>query len=186
LSGNLQTQINSFNIIPGSNITVVENPENTWTISAAISGGSTALSGLSDVSLSSPTSGQLLKHNGNKWVNRDSIKIIPFTIVGTNTITSGTKDTMFVNPYKLEIRSWVLTCSPSANVQLDILKINSGVPINSIISSNYPSVSGQFSASSTLDGWNTIIENNDVLKIKVNENSAANIITFQLICNERE
>jgi hypothetical protein len=41
LTGQLQSQIDSFNIIAGSNITVYETPENTWTISAAISGGGT-------------------------------------------------------------------------------------------------------------------------------------------------
>ena len=40
ISGSLQSQINSINIVAGSNVSVVESPVNTWTISATISGGS--------------------------------------------------------------------------------------------------------------------------------------------------
>lgn len=39
ISGNLQTQIDSINVVAGNNVTVVEGPANTWTISASISGG---------------------------------------------------------------------------------------------------------------------------------------------------
>ena len=41
--------------------------DGTWqTVSG---GGSTTLSGLTDVSISSPSNGQVLKYNGSKWVN---------------------------------------------------------------------------------------------------------------------
>ena len=52
--------------VDGSTITI----NNNGVISASGSdGGSSALSGLTDVSLSSPYSGQVLKYNGSKWVN---------------------------------------------------------------------------------------------------------------------
>jgi hypothetical protein len=37
----IDNKVNSINIVAGSNITVYENPDNTWTISAAVSGGGT-------------------------------------------------------------------------------------------------------------------------------------------------
>ena len=51
---------------------------------ATASGGSSTLSGLSDTSISSPSSGQLLKYNGSSWEN--ATVTIPTT---TDSITSG-------------------------------------------------------------------------------------------------
>jgi hypothetical protein len=48
ISANLNNKIDSINLIAGSNITIVEGPTNTWTISASnISGGSGSTSGVS-------------------------------------------------------------------------------------------------------------------------------------------
>lgn len=55
----------------GSNVTIVRTDANTITISSTAGGGggATNLDGLSDVVLTSPTNGQVLKYNGTAWVN---------------------------------------------------------------------------------------------------------------------
>lgn len=55
----------------GSNVTITRTDANTITIAstASGSGGATNLDGLTDVVLTSPTQGQVLKYNGANWVN---------------------------------------------------------------------------------------------------------------------
>jgi hypothetical protein len=58
ISGSLQSQIDSITILPGSNITVVESPSNTWTISSTASGtgnGFTPIAG-TGMTITAPTS----------------------------------------------------------------------------------------------------------------------------------
>lgn len=56
-------------IAAGSNVTVTRTDASTITIASTASGGATNLDGLSDVVLTSPTNGQVLKYNGTVWVN---------------------------------------------------------------------------------------------------------------------
>ena len=60
-------------IVGGSGISVARSGIS-FVISATTSGtggGSVALSGLTDVTISTPVSGNILAYNGNKWVNKD-------------------------------------------------------------------------------------------------------------------
>ena len=56
------------NLVAGSNVTITTGANNTVTISAT-GGSSSELGELSDVTISSPTNGQVLKYNGTAWVN---------------------------------------------------------------------------------------------------------------------
>jgi hypothetical protein len=225
ISAGLQSQVDSFNIIGSTGISINESPINTWTLSLTgqqpipetlddlsnvvltnpienqvlkyngvnwvngsptSGGGASVLDDLLDVSfLTTPSSGQVLTYKNLSWENSYIQKTIPFSIVSSTTITSGTKDTMFISPFSGEIVEWAITCSPSSNITMDVLKDYDTEPTTSIISSNYPNVSGKISHSTNLSGWNTNINKNDVIKINVSENTNAKVIVFQLTCNTR-
>jgi hypothetical protein len=51
ITGSLQTQINSINVVAGSGIQVVESPVNTWTISTTISGGGSGFTPIEGVGI---------------------------------------------------------------------------------------------------------------------------------------
>jgi hypothetical protein len=54
----------------GSNITLTYNDvANTLTVAASGAGGSTNLDGLTDVAITSPVTGHVLRHNGTQFVN---------------------------------------------------------------------------------------------------------------------
>lgn len=57
-------------LVAGTNITLNYNDAaNTLTINSTASGGSTSLGGLTDVTLSSPVAGNVLRYSGSAWVN---------------------------------------------------------------------------------------------------------------------
>jgi len=70
LSGSDST-VDDVLITAGTGITFSSVTANGFTISSSGSGGATAtnLDGLTDVTISSPTSGQVLSYNGSQWVN---------------------------------------------------------------------------------------------------------------------
>jgi hypothetical protein len=186
VSAQLNDKIDSINLVQGSNITIVESPTNTWTISSVpMSGsGATQLDELSDVTLTTPTSGQVLSYNGSQWVNKNPTRNIPFTILSSSVITSGAKDVMFIAPFRGSITNWKLSCTPSATITMDVLKGSGVVPTTSIISSNNPSISAGQIAFGDVSGWTTPFEENDIFKIKVLSNNLAKVITLQLNCTE--
>jgi hypothetical protein len=186
VSAQLNSKIDSINLVQGSNITIVESPDNTWTISSVpMSGsGATQLDELSDVTLTTPTSGQVLSYNGSQWVNKNPTRNIPFTIVSSSVITSGAKDVMFIAPFRGSITNWKLSCTPSATITMDILKGSGVVPTVSITDANNPSISAGQIAFGGVSGWTTSFEENDIFKIKVLSNNLAKVITLQLNCRE--
>lgn len=56
-------------IAAGSNVTVTRTDANTITIASTDTTGATTLDGLTDVVLTSPAVGEVLKYNGTSWVN---------------------------------------------------------------------------------------------------------------------
>lgn len=62
----IKSSNNTTNLSLGLSTVVVTSDNYTNYLSG---GGATALTGLSDVSISSPSNGQVLKYNGSKWVN---------------------------------------------------------------------------------------------------------------------
>ena len=60
----------TLTLVAGSNMTITTNATNdTITFASSGSGGSSTLSGLTDVTISNPSNGQVLKYNGSAWVN---------------------------------------------------------------------------------------------------------------------
>jgi len=61
---------NTLSILPGNNITITGNDaNNSLTINSTGGNGGGSLASLSDVELTSPVNGNILKYNGTKWVN---------------------------------------------------------------------------------------------------------------------
>lgn len=58
------TTADAVKIAPGTNVTVTRTDASTITISS-----NTNLDGLTDVAITSPTNGQVLKYNGTSWIN---------------------------------------------------------------------------------------------------------------------
>jgi hypothetical protein len=85
-------------------------------------GGATAVVDLTDVAISNPTSGQVLKYNGSRWVN------------GTDNVGGGSGSGATV----LDELSDVVVSSPAAN---QVLKYNGSTWINSTEASSFASVS---------------------------------------------
>lgn len=64
------TTTDTVTFVAGSNMTITTNATgDTVTFASSGGGGSSNLSGLSDVTITSPTNGQVLKYNGTAWVN---------------------------------------------------------------------------------------------------------------------
>jgi len=65
------TATDTLTLVAGSNMTITTNAtgDSITFASSGGGGGSSTLSGLTDVTISSPSSGQVLKYNGSAWVN---------------------------------------------------------------------------------------------------------------------
>ena len=64
------TATDTLTLVAGNNMTITTNASgDSITFASSGSGGSSTLSGLTDVTISSPSSGQVLKYNGSAWVN---------------------------------------------------------------------------------------------------------------------
>ena len=65
------TATDTLTLVAGSNMTITTNAtgDSITFASSGGGGGSSTLSGLTDVTISSPSSGQVLKYNGSAWIN---------------------------------------------------------------------------------------------------------------------
>lgn len=63
------TTADAVKIAAGANVTVTRTDASTITIASAGGGGTATLSGLTDVNVTTPSNGQVLKYNGTSWVN---------------------------------------------------------------------------------------------------------------------
>jgi hypothetical protein len=78
--------LNFKTLLAGTNVTLV-NDTNTVTINAS-GGGASNLDALTDVVISSPATGQVLRYDGTNWVNVDNSEIVTLTQLSDVTITS--------------------------------------------------------------------------------------------------
>jgi hypothetical protein len=75
-------------LVAGTNVTLTYNDvANTLTV-AASGGGASNLDALTDVVISSPATGQILRYNGTNWVNVANSEIVTLTQLSDVTITS--------------------------------------------------------------------------------------------------
>lgn len=78
--------LNFKTLLAGTNVTLV-NDTDTVTINAS-GGGASNLDALTDVVISSPATGQILRYNGTNWVNVANSEIVTLTQLSDVTITS--------------------------------------------------------------------------------------------------
>ena len=90
-SSDLPTALTDLGISDGSAGQVLQTDGNGgFSFASVSSGGATALSGLSDVTLTSPTNGQVLQYNGTAWVNAANSGGIALTDLSVSTNATGT------------------------------------------------------------------------------------------------
>ena len=90
-SSDLPTALTDLGISDGSAGQVLQTDGNGgFSFASVSSGGATALNGLSDVTLTSPTNGQVLQYNGTAWVNAANSGGIALTDLSVTTNSTGT------------------------------------------------------------------------------------------------
>lgn len=97
--------------------------------------------------------------------------------------TGGKSQTRVIVPFSGTIISWQIIVNTSSTLTLDIWKSNT-IPTNSdsITGSAKPSLSNQqFATSSTLTGWTTGVNVNDIFVLEVESNDNASYINLTLI-----
>lgn len=142
-------------------------------------GGSSTLAGLSDVTITSPSTGQVLAYNGTKWANAS----VPGTTrivnkganwVSSSAILSGSANIVYVNcPMAGTIQGVrVVTSGGPGSCVLDVWKAAFGsfppLVANSITASAKPTISAGITYNDvTLTGWTTAITAGDVLAFTI-------------------
>lgn len=139
------------------------------------SGGSSTLSGLSDVTIASPSTGQVLAFNGTKWANASVPGTTRIVNKGANWVSStaivaGSANIVYVNcPMAGTIQGVrVVTSGGPGSCVLDVWKVAFGsfppLVANSITASAKPTISAAITYNDvTLTGWTTAITAGDVL-----------------------
>lgn len=132
ISGSLQNQINSkqniITLVAGNNVSIVETPTNTWTISASISGGSSGIQGRKQLNATDVT--YVITHP-----TIDTSVEFP---VATLEVSSATSDLFIVGIHNRTPTSFQVTLSGVADVNTYILwhiSTQSSISPNTIASS---------------------------------------------------
>ena len=100
-SSDLPTTLTDLGISDGSAGQVLQTDGNgNFSFASVSSGGATALNGLSDVTLSTPSSGQLLSYNGSQWVNTTPA-YLDNTDIGSNVLAYDGNLQSFVTAFTL-------------------------------------------------------------------------------------
>ena len=100
-SSDVPTALTDLGISDGSAGQVLQTDGNGgFSFASVSSGGATALNGLSDVTLSTPSSGQLLSYNGSQWVNTTPA-YLDNTDIGSNVLAYDSNLQSFVTAFTL-------------------------------------------------------------------------------------
>lgn len=132
----------------------------------------------------STTSTHNLYENGG-WHGISGVCEIPFIIDGGgSTITTGIKGDLKI-PFACTINSWDILCDVSGSITIDIWKDTYAnfppVDADSITASATPSVSSATkNQSSTLTGWTTTINADDILRFNVDSVTSCTRVTLCL------
>ena len=100
-SSDVPTALTDLGISDGSSGQVLQTDGNgNFSFASVSSGGATALNGLSDVTLTTPSSGQLLSYNGSQWVNTTPA-YLDNTDIGSNVLAYDSNLQSFVTTFTL-------------------------------------------------------------------------------------
>ena len=99
-SSDVPTALTDLSIVDGTNGQVLTTDGNGNFSFASVSSGATALNGLSDVTLTTPSSGQLLSYNGSQWVNTTPA-YLDNTDIGSNVLAYDSNLQSFVTTFTL-------------------------------------------------------------------------------------
>jgi hypothetical protein len=120
------------------------------------------------------------------YAKKVATRTFTFVVGDSTAVSTGEKTrTRYVSPIKGTIVGWKIILDQIANVTLDIWKNSSSVPTNanSITAAAKPTTSpgGTFESSTTLTGWTTAVDVDDVFCLEVEANDAALSITLELV-----
>lgn len=158
----------------------------------ASGGGGGALDDLSDVAITTPATGQVLKYNGSAWVNGGvpGPRTVTFVIDGGGSVIStGAKDGFVRSPISGTITKVTTLSSDAAatsgSIVIDVWKDTYAnyPPTNadSITASAPPTISsGIKSEDSTLTGWTTAVTAGDIFGITVDSVTSLKHVTLIL------
>lgn len=135
-----------------------------------------------DVVLFNDNAGKTITNSGNKLPYNGRLE---FIIHGYGAVPKVGVFSDFVIPYNLTITSWTLLANRSGSVVLDIWKdtyANHPPTIaDTIVGSAKPTLSSATKAtSSTLTGWTTALNKDEIIRINVDSSSTLSKVTFTL------
>lgn len=147
-----------------------------------------SLDTLSNVVETSPANGDALAYDGTDWDNRPQYACIPVALggAGVTLVTGEVLGLKVTVPFKCTILRWDLMADQTGSVVVDIWKDTFGnfPPANadSITGSAKPTLSSARSnQSSTLTGWTTTINADDVLAFEIESVTTITQCTLNLI-----
>jgi hypothetical protein len=169
-SGSLQTQIDSINILPGSNITVVQSPSKTWTISSTVSGtgnGFTPIAG-TGMAITAPTTASY-EFSVTDYISATTVASISGSLQSQiNAITVPTSatfltdyDNRYVNVTG-DVMTGNLTMS-GASIQLDVALANPTYQEGRVF---YDSVEKALSYYTDINGVTVNVGQEHLIKVK--------------------
>jgi len=183
----------------GPNITFADGGINsTLTIEAwSGTGSSTTLAGLTDVTIDTPATNQMLIYSGTEWSNHNlvldtmvspnaDILLSAIGVSFTNNsavFSSGTTVSLSV-PYNCSIMQWDALSLSSGTFVADVKKsVYADYPsMTSIAGTDKPTLAGNAykGTSTTLTGWTLAVTAGDVLKFDIEQAIQSGTITAQL------
>ena len=146
---------------------------------------SVALSALTDVTITSAASGQILKWNGTKWVNVNNTGVLGCTVNGLGNVPgSGILGDLYC-PWACTITGLTLQADVAGSAVFDIWKCayGSGPPTvaNTICAAALPTLSSAIDAQdNTLTGWTKTVSAGDWLRFVLNTASTLTKVTLTL------
>ena len=109
--------------------------------SSNTAGGTFPITNLSDVSVATPTAGQILKHNGTNWANSDDIRFKTITIQNPASTENISLGNWAYNATITEVRAVNVGSTPSVTFNINIGNDRSGTGAVTVFSADQSSTS---------------------------------------------
>ena len=149
----------------------------------AISSGATNLDALTDVTLTTPVSGNIISYNGSEWVNKKNYRFITATYDGAGSDIDVDKVVVARVPYNGIIESWnVWSTTAAVSGSVDVWKATTIPTVADKISATNPLILiNQSTNSGTPTGWTTsTITDGDYIAFNTTAISGCNFLSLTL------